>query len=111
MRIDANDSGHANGLDDRAFLHEHLHWHHRVRNSAPIVRDAANLSPATVVFNGTGMPLIGGDLDPGSGADFTPAVGSAGMEIRWTAAAASGRSAAIGASSSSGTAVNWLGTW
>jgi len=48
-----------------------------------IVRDAANLAPATVVFNASGMLLIGGDLDPGSGADFTRAVGSGSNEIRW----------------------------
>ena len=83
VRIDANDSGYANGSTIELSGTNTYTGITEIRNSALIVRDAANLAPATVVFNGTGMLLIGGDLDPGSGADFTRAVGSAENEIRW----------------------------
>ncbi len=83
VRIDAADSGYANGSTIEFSGTNTYTGITELRNTGFIVRDAANLAPATVVFNGSGMLLIGGDLDPGSGADFTRAVGSGANEIRW----------------------------
>ncbi len=54
-----------------------------LQDTGLIVRDPANLSPATVVFNRAGMLLIAGDLDPASPDDFTRPVGTGFEDVRW----------------------------
>ena len=64
-----------------------------LQDTGLIVRDPANLSPATVVFSRAGVLMIGGDLDPAGPADFSRPVGTGSDDVRW---AGGGGFAAVG---------------
>jgi fibronectin-binding autotransporter adhesin len=83
VRIDSNDSGYAQGSTITLTGTNTYTGITEIRNTGLVVSTSDNLAPATVVFNGAGMLLLAGDLDPGSVADFTRAVGSGANEIRW----------------------------
>jgi|GEM_PF-3212867 len=80
-----------------------------VQQGALRVDTSASLSAANLQFNGTGVLIIGGDLDGGAAADFARGVGGGSGQVQWTngggfAAAGADRSVNLGGS---GAALSW----